>query len=94
MRERQRAPAGECPFAVAPLRPCRCVAEALTRGAVTRVRDGAGLVHFAVPLILDGRNLLNAEQMRDLGFEYYGTGIPAADTMHDPKVSPSAAIAG
>ena len=28
------------------------------------------------PLILDGRNVLNREEMRRLGFEYYGTGIP------------------
>ncbi len=46
------------------------------------------------PLVLDGRNLLNAEQMRDLGFEYYGIGIPTADAAHQPKASPSAAIAG
>lgn len=31
---------------------------------------------MARPLILDGRNLLNGEQMRALGFEYQGTGKP------------------
>jgi UDPglucose 6-dehydrogenase len=31
---------------------------------------------MARPLILDGRNLLNCEQMRALGFEYQGTGKP------------------
>ena len=28
------------------------------------------------PLILDGRNLLNGDQMQALGFEYQGVGIP------------------
>src|SRR5437879_1155535 len=50
LRSRRPAGAGACPFAVAPLRPCTCVADALARGKVVRARDRCGLVHFAVPL--------------------------------------------
>ena len=31
------------------------------------------------PLILDGRNLLNQDEMLDMGFEYQGVGIPASE---------------
>ena len=44
-----------CPFSMAPLKPCNCVAEALARGGLVMARDRTGLVHFAVPLVLAGR---------------------------------------
>ena len=31
------------------------------------------------PLILDGRNLLNSDEMLAMGFEYQGVGIPIAE---------------
>jgi signal transduction histidine kinase/ActR/RegA family two-component response regulator len=43
---------GACPFALMPPRPCTCVADALAAGGFRLVRDRAGLVHFAVPLVL------------------------------------------
>ncbi|MCI0455585.1 MAG: ATP-binding protein, partial [Gemmataceae bacterium] len=49
---RQSAGAGTCPFALAPLKPCTCVADALKKGGVVRARDRTGLVHFAIPLAL------------------------------------------
>jgi signal transduction histidine kinase len=57
LRSQKPAGAGECPFAVAPLKPCTCVADALQKGTVVRVRDRAGLVHFAVPLALGEEKL-------------------------------------
>ena len=42
-----------CPFALAPRTPCTCVADALARRELVLVRDGTGLVHFTVPLVLD-----------------------------------------
>ena len=41
-----------CPFSLAPLKPCNCVADALARGGFVVARDRTGLVHFAVPLVL------------------------------------------
>ena len=41
-----------CPFSLAPLSPCNCVADALARGGFVVARDRTGLVHFAVPLVL------------------------------------------
>ncbi len=41
-----------CPFSLAPLKPCNCVAYALARGGFVEARDRTGLVHFAVPLVL------------------------------------------
>src|SRR5271166_4249697 len=41
-----------CPFSLAPLQPCNCVADALARGGFVVARDRTGLVHFAVPLVL------------------------------------------
>jgi PAS domain S-box-containing protein len=41
-----------CPFSLAPLSPCNCVADALARGGIVVARDRTGLVHFAVPLVL------------------------------------------
>ena len=46
-----------CPFSPSPLQPCNCVADALARGGVVVARDRAGLVHFAVPLVLGGHPL-------------------------------------
>ena len=60
-----RSPAG-CPFSLAPLQPCNCVADALApltlpsspggegraRARIVVSRDRTGLVHFAVPLKL------------------------------------------
>jgi len=34
------------------------------------------------PLILDGRNLLNGNEMADMGFEYQGVGKPADEALH------------
>ncbi len=52
------APEGAgCPFSLAPLEPCKCVADALARGGVVVARDRTGLTHFAVPLVLGGRPL-------------------------------------
>ena len=45
--------APRCPFALAPGTPCTCVADALARRELVLVRDGTGLVHFTVPLVLD-----------------------------------------
>jgi signal transduction histidine kinase len=56
-RARRPAGASECPFALAPPRPCTCAADALSRGGVDRDRDRTGLVHFAVPLTLGGQRL-------------------------------------
>lgn len=39
---------------------------------------------MARPLILDGRNLLNAEAMSQLGFEYHGIGRTAPDGLREP----------
>ena len=49
----QEAADGACPFALAPPRPCTCVADALARRALVLARDRTGLVHVAVPLVLD-----------------------------------------
>ncbi|HET8644325.1 MAG TPA: PocR ligand-binding domain-containing protein, partial [Vicinamibacteria bacterium] len=42
-----------CPFALAPRRPCRCVQDALASRELVLARERTGLVHFAVPLVLD-----------------------------------------
>ncbi|HEV3258225.1 MAG TPA: PocR ligand-binding domain-containing protein, partial [Gemmataceae bacterium] len=57
LRARQPAGAGECPFALAPVRPCTCVADALKKRAVVQAQDGSGLAHFAVPLVLGKQRL-------------------------------------
>jgi len=44
-----------CPFALLPTQPCTCIADALAQGRVTFARDHTRLVHFAVPLILNGQ---------------------------------------
>ena len=42
-----------CPFALMPSRSCMCVRDALARRALVLARDRTGLVHFAVPLVLE-----------------------------------------
>ena len=42
-----------CPFALAPRWPCMCVRDALARRELVLARDRTGLVHFAVPLVLE-----------------------------------------
>src|SRR5262245_33444047 len=51
-RRKQPAGGGACPFCLASLQPCACVADALARGGLNLVRDRTGLVHFAVPLVV------------------------------------------
>jgi signal transduction histidine kinase len=43
---------GGCPFALAPLKPCTCIADALATRTPVLVRDRTGLVHFTMPLVL------------------------------------------
>ena len=50
------APRG-CPFSLVPSQPCTCIAAALAEGRVAFAHDRMRLVHFAVPLILDGQQL-------------------------------------
>ncbi len=38
------------------------------------------------PLILDGRNLLNGDEMAALGFEYQGVGKPMEEAVHAKTV--------
>ncbi len=56
----------ECPFSPATLQPCSCVRDALNGSRVV-VRDGPGLIHFAVALSLGHRPLgvLLAGQVSD-----------------------------
>lgn len=53
----QPAEVGGCPFALLTLNPCACFAKALTKGSPVLARDRAGLVHFAVPLMLGEHQL-------------------------------------
>lgn len=57
LHARASAPAGACPFALAPPPACACVADAVATGGVAWARDRAGLVHFAVPLVLGDHRL-------------------------------------
>jgi signal transduction histidine kinase len=54
-RARRSARSDECAFALAPSQPCTCVADALSNRKMVWVQDRAGLRHFAVPLVLGGR---------------------------------------
>src|SRR5262245_19072663 len=49
----QRAAGRGYPFALAPPRPCTCVRDALARRTLVLKRERTGLVHFAVPLVLE-----------------------------------------
>lgn len=51
------SPDGPCPFALRPTHPCTCVAEALVYSNFRLSRDRPGLVHFAVPLLLNEHRL-------------------------------------
>src|SRR4030095_16995184 len=42
-----------CSFALEPRRPCMCVRDALARRELVLARGRTGLVHFAVPLVLE-----------------------------------------
>jgi signal transduction histidine kinase len=55
LRRKQPADDGVCPFHILPRQACTCVADALAKRGPALVRDYAGLVHFAVPLALDGQ---------------------------------------
>ena len=48
----QAAADGGCPFVLAPLKPCTCIADALATRTLVLARDRTGLVHFTVPLVL------------------------------------------
>jgi len=87
LRGRQPAGAGECTFALAPLKPCTCVADALKQGGVVRTRDRAGLVHFAVPLALGGAKLgaLLAGQV----FDQYPQQLPLEQVARKFGLSPA-----
>ena len=56
-RQKRPASPGGCPFALAPVRPCTCVAKALETGCWALADDRTGLVHFAVPLVLGEERL-------------------------------------
>lgn len=85
LREALSAAAGECPFAVAPPRPCTCVADALKTGRPVRAQDRSGLVHFAVPLTLGTENVgaLLAGQV----FTRYPEQLPLEDVARRAGVS-------
>jgi hypothetical protein len=86
LRARLPAGAGECPFALAPLKPCTCVADALHKGGVVRARDRTGLVHFTVPLLLGGHKLgaLVAGQV----FDQYPEQLPLEHVARKLGLSP------
>jgi signal transduction histidine kinase len=87
LRAGRPAGAGECPFALAPLKPCTCVADALHKGGVVRARDRTGLVHFTVPLLLGGHKLgaLVAGQV----FDRYPEQLPLEQVAKKLGLSPT-----
>jgi YD repeat-containing protein len=87
LRVRQPAQDGECPFALACLKPCTCVADALKSRRVVRTRDRTGLVHFTVPLLLDGQTLgaLVAGQV----FDHYPEQLPLEQVAGQLGLSPA-----
>jgi signal transduction histidine kinase len=78
-----------CPFSLAPLKPCNCVADALARGGFVVARDRTGLVHFAVPLVLGGHPLgaLVAGQV----FDQYPEQLPLEQVAKQLGLSPAPA---
>ncbi len=88
-----------CPFSLAPLKPCNCVADALApsppggegrvRGRIVVARDRTGLVHFAVPLVLGGHPLgaLVAGQV----FDQYPEQLPLEQVAKQLGLSPARA---
>jgi signal transduction histidine kinase len=86
---RAQKPAGstECAFALAPPQPCTCVADALSKGRTVWAEDRAGLVHFAVPLVLGGEQLgaLIAGQV----FDHYPEQLPLERAAKQFGLSPT-----
>ena len=78
-----------CPFSLAPLSPCECVADALTRGRFVVVRDRMGLVHFAVPLVL-GEHPLGALVAGQV-FDQYPEQLPLEQVAKQLGLSPAPA---
>lgn len=89
LRAGQPAGAAGCPFALAPSQPCTCVADAVRTGAVTEARDRTGLVHFAVPLVLDDQKfgVLIAGQV----FDRYPEQLPLEQVARKLGISPDKA---
>jgi signal transduction histidine kinase len=83
--------AGEvgCPFSLAPLKPCNCVAEALATGGFVVARDRTGLVHFAVPLVL-GEYPLGALVAGQV-FDHYAEQLPLEQVARHLGLSPAPA---
>ncbi len=50
-------PSGRCPFSISTGSSCTCTGDTLSSGKPIIVRDDCGLVHFSVPLILNGYRL-------------------------------------
>ncbi len=75
-----------CPFSLAPLKPCNCVADALARGGFVEVRDRTGLVHFAVPLVL-GEHPLGALVAGQV-FDQYAEQLPLEQVAKQLGLSP------
>lgn len=96
-RRQKEAKEGECPFALAPVRPCTCVAKALETGRWAMAGDRTGLVHFAVPLVLgeDRLGALLAGQVftqfpEQLAVERVAQqfGLPAGRAWHQARLEP------
>jgi signal transduction histidine kinase len=83
-----RSSAG-CPFSLAPLQPCNCVADALARGGFVVARDRTGLVHFAVPLAL-GEHPLGALVAGQV-FDQYPEQLPLEHVARQLGLSPAPA---
>jgi len=75
-----------CPFSLAPLKPCNCVAYALARGGFVEARDRTGLVHFAVPLVL-GEHPLGALVAGQV-FDQYPEQLPLEQVAKQFLLSP------
>jgi signal transduction histidine kinase len=78
-----------CPFSLAPLKPCNCVADALARGGFVVARDRTGLVHFAVPLVL-GEHPLGALVAGQV-FDHYAEQLPLEQVARQLGLSPAPA---
>ena len=76
-----------CPFSLAPLQPCNCVAAALARGGFVVARDRTGLVHFAVPLML-GEHPLGALVAGQV-FDQYAEQLPLEQVARQVGLSPA-----
>jgi len=78
-----------CPFSLAPLKPCSCVADALATGGFGVARDRTGLVHFAVPLLL-GEHPLGALVAGQV-FDQYPEQLPLEQVARQLGLSPARA---